>query len=99
MDSFSLPSESLRSSPSACSTASKRLVRSSKRDIAQLTVGEAALDESDHFIYDSTTGGLFFDADGTGISEAIQVAQLSSGFETTQSGFLAVVLVLLILLL
>jgi hypothetical protein len=67
-----------------------------KRDIAQLKVGEAVLDESDRFIYDSTTGGLFFDADGTGISEAIQVAQLSSGFELSQSGFLAVVLVLLI---
>ncbi|MBD1804070.1 calcium-binding protein [Microcoleus sp. FACHB-SPT15] len=38
----------------------------------QFTVGEAALDESDRFIYNSTTGGLFFDADGTGISEVIQ---------------------------
>ncbi len=52
---------------------------------AQFTVGEAALDESDRFIYNSTTGGLFFDADGTGISEAIQVAQLSSGLAMTHA--------------
>lgn len=60
---------------------------------AQFTVGEAALDESDasgaasavRFIYDSTTGGLFFDADGTGISEAIQVERLSSGLAMTNA--------------
>jgi beta propeller repeat protein len=53
--------------------------------IAQFTVGEAALDESDRFIYDSTTGGLFFDADGTGSSETIQVAQLSSDLALTHA--------------
>ncbi len=52
---------------------------------AQFTVGEAALDESDRFIYNSTTGGLFFDADGTGISQIIQVAQLSSGLAMTHA--------------
>jgi Ca2+-binding RTX toxin-like protein len=60
---------------------------------AQFTVGEAALDESDasgaasavRFIYDSTTGGLFFDADGIGFSEAIQVAQLSSDLALTHA--------------
>ncbi len=52
---------------------------------AQFTVGEAALDESDRFIYDSTTGGLFFDADGRGISEAIQVERLSSGLAMTNA--------------
>jgi Ca2+-binding RTX toxin-like protein len=31
-----------------------------------------AFEKSDRLIYNSTTGGLFFDADGTGISEAIQ---------------------------
>lgn len=38
---------------------------------------------SDRFIYDSTTGRLFFDANGTGISEAIQVAQLSRDLALT----------------
>jgi Ca2+-binding RTX toxin-like protein len=47
--------------------------------------GEAALDESTRFIYDSTTGGLFFDADGTGTSQIIQVAQLSSGLAMTNA--------------
>ncbi|NEQ26713.1 MAG: hypothetical protein F6K28_48335, partial [Microcoleus sp. SIO2G3] len=60
---------------------------------AQFTIGEAALDEGDasgaasavRFIYDSTTGGLFFDADGTGFSEATQVAQLSSNLAMTHA--------------
>ena len=45
---------------------------------AQFTVGEAALDESDRFIYNSTTGGLFFDVDGTGLTDQIQIAQLAT---------------------
>ncbi len=47
--------------------------------------GEAALDESTLFIYDSTTGGLFFDADDTGTSQIIQVAQLPTDLAMTHA--------------
>jgi len=64
------------------------LVRGTVITEAQFTVGEAALDESDRFIYNSTTGGLFFDSDGIGISETIQIAQLSSGLAMTNANIL-----------
>ena len=62
------------------------LVRGAVITQSQFAVkGEAALDESTLFIYDSTTGGLFFDADGTGTSQIIQVAQLSTGLALTHA--------------
>jgi len=38
----------------------------------------AAHDATDRFIYNSTTGALYYDADGTGASAAVQVALLGS---------------------
>lgn len=43
----------------------------------QFTIGSAAADASDRFIYDSSTGQLFFDADGIGAIEQVQFATLS----------------------
>ncbi|MBX9665400.1 MAG: M10 family metallopeptidase C-terminal domain-containing protein [Novosphingobium sp.] len=37
----------------------------------------AAHDATDRFIYNTTTGVLWYDADGTGATAAVQVAQLS----------------------
>jgi Ca2+-binding RTX toxin-like protein len=51
----------------------------------QFTLGSAASNSSDHFIYDQSTGALFFDADGTGSSEQIQIAQLSTGLAMTNT--------------
>jgi Ca2+-binding RTX toxin-like protein len=43
----------------------------------QFRVGTAALDASDRFIYDATTGDLFFDRDGSGANAAVQIANLT----------------------
>ena len=43
----------------------------------QFTLGTTATTDSDRFIYDSDTGNLFFDIDGTGESEQVQIANLS----------------------
>ncbi|MDP8963032.1 MAG: hypothetical protein M3O33_03425 [Cyanobacteriota bacterium] len=51
----------------------------------QFTLGTRAVDESDRFIYNSTTGGLFFDADGTGSLEQVQIAQLSTDLAMTHA--------------
>lgn len=60
----------------------------------QFTYGSAAADASDRFIYDSSTGGVFFDPDGTGYIETTtailsygprQIASLSPGLELTSS--------------
>ena len=40
-------------------------------------IGTAALDLADRFIYDTTSGGLFFDVDGSGIQAQQQFATLS----------------------
>lgn len=49
------------------------------------TIGSAATDESDRFIYNSSTGGLFFDSDGTGSLGQVQFAKLSPGLSLSSS--------------
>ena len=52
---------------------------------AQFAIGSVATNPSDRFIYDSQTGALFFDADGTGASVQVQVASLSTGLAMTHN--------------
>lgn len=54
---------------------------------AAFTIGSAAGDSSDRIIYDSGTGALLYDADGTGKAEAVQFAQLSTGLGLTAADF------------
>jgi Ca2+-binding RTX toxin-like protein len=42
------------------------------------SVGTVALGAADRFIYNSSTGGLLFDADGTGSLAALQIASLTN---------------------
>ncbi|MFN6485727.1 putative Ig domain-containing protein [Nostoc sp. DedQUE02] len=44
----------------------------------QFVLGTAAKDESDRFIYNKSTGALFFDVDGTGSSTQVQIANFST---------------------
>ncbi|HAG85638.1 MAG TPA: hypothetical protein DCL61_32000 [Cyanobacteria bacterium UBA12227] len=52
---------------------------------AQFRIGSRARDNSDRFIYNSNTGALFFDIDGTDSSAQIQIAQLSTGLALTHA--------------
>jgi Ca2+-binding RTX toxin-like protein len=61
------------------------LVKGSVLAADQFTVGSGASDSSSRFIYDQSTGALFFDADGTGSSEQIQIVQLSTGLAMTNT--------------
>jgi Ca2+-binding RTX toxin-like protein len=45
---------------------------------AQLVLGTAAADTSDRFIYNQSTGALFFDSDGTGAIAQVQIATLTT---------------------
>ncbi|NES23297.1 MAG: hypothetical protein F6K41_31360, partial [Symploca sp. SIO3E6] len=54
-------------------------------DIDQFTIGSAATQASDRFIYNDTTGALFFDPDGTGVLAQVQFAQLSGGVALTNN--------------
>lgn len=41
-------------------------------------LGTAAVDNNDHFIFDNASGSLFFDLDGVGGVEQVEIAKLSS---------------------
>ena len=51
----------------------------------QFILGSAARDASDRFIYNQNTGALFFDADGTGATEQVQFATLSTDLAMTNA--------------
>lgn len=52
------------------------------------TTGRAAHDSGDHIIYNSSTGALSFDSDGTGSAHQIQFATLSPHLSLTASSFI-----------
>ncbi|WP_445630526.1 beta strand repeat-containing protein [Nostoc sp. DSM 114167] len=54
----------------------------------QFTIGASATTSNQRFIYNSTTGGLFFDEDGSaGVNTQVQFAQLSPGLSLTNNNF------------
>jgi len=52
--------------------------------------GTAAHDSSDHIVYNSTTGALYYDSDGTGSAAQIQFATLSPHLAITANSFAVV---------
>jgi serralysin len=57
---------------------------------AAFRIGAAAADASDRIIYNSATGALLFDADGTGATAAVQFASISTGLAMTNAEFVIV---------
>lgn len=51
----------------------------------QFTLGSAATNASDRFIYNASTGALCFDADGTGAMGQVQLATLSPGLNLSSN--------------
>jgi len=52
--------------------------------------GAAAHDATDRIIYNSSTGQLFYDADGTGAVAPVQIAELATGLSLNYSDFFIV---------
>ena len=46
----------------------------------QFVIGTAAQDANDRIIYNSNTGELFYDSDGTGGTAAVQFAEVRRGW-------------------
>jgi Ca2+-binding RTX toxin-like protein len=57
-------------------------------DANAFVIGGAAADADDRIIYDSATGALSFDADGSGAGAAVQFATLSTGLALTSADFI-----------
>ncbi|MEH2445249.1 MAG: hypothetical protein V7K18_05560 [Nostoc sp.] len=59
--------------------------------VSQLTIGTSATTNTQRFIYNSATGGLFFDQDGSASRfTQVQFAQLSTGLSLTEKNFVVV---------
>lgn len=56
----------------------------------QFRLGSSAQDGSDRFIYNKSTGAVFFDADGIGGASQVQIAKLSTGLAITNKDFFVV---------
>lgn len=57
---------------------------------ANFRIGTAAIDANDYVIYNSTTGALFYDADGNGVGVATQIALLGMNLELTNKDFFVI---------
>jgi len=51
----------------------------------KLNIGPAAADANDFIIYNPSTGALFYDADGNGAGNAVQIATLSVNLALTDA--------------
>lgn len=57
---------------------------------ADFRIGTAAVNSSQNIIYNSTSGGLFYDADGAGGAAAVQFATLTANLALTHNDFLII---------
>jgi hypothetical protein len=56
--------------------------------VSQFHKGTTAVDADDRIIYDTATGKLYYDADGSGLGEQVQFADLGAGTRLKASDFL-----------
>ena len=57
---------------------------------SQFVIAAAALDASDRIIYNSGTGAVFYDADGTGGGTQVQFATISTGLAMSAGNFVVI---------
>ncbi len=53
-------------------------------------IGAAATDAAHRIVYDSTTGALYYDSDGSGANAAVQIAALSADLVLAKDNFFGI---------
>lgn len=54
---------------------------------AHFVIGAVATDANDYLVYDSSTGALYYDADGNGAGAAVQFASIATGLSLSAASF------------
>jgi len=57
---------------------------------SRFVIAAAALDSNDRVVYNSTTGAVYYDADGTGAGAQVQFATVGTGLAMTNTSFVVV---------
>ncbi|MEE1613861.1 Ig-like domain-containing protein [Microvirga sp. CF3016] len=68
----------------------KKLVKVGKLNKNYFTTGDKAKDKNDYVVYNSKTGVLSYDADGSGKGKAVEFAQLSRNLKMTEKDFFVI---------
>jgi len=66
------------------------LVPGDTLDPAMLTAGRVAKDANDHVLFDTTSGGLYYDADGRGGADAVLLAHVDVSSMLSGSNFIVI---------
>ncbi|MGZ8181862.1 MAG: hypothetical protein ACXWT1_07890 [Methylobacter sp.] len=66
------------------------LITTSILNTNNFVIATAAADSDDYLIYDTATGALFYDADGNGADEAVQIATLGVNLALTNVDFIVI---------
>ena len=61
-----------------------------KLNKAFFTIGDKAKDKNDYLVYNSKTGALSYDVDGSGSKAAVQIATLKTGLKLTYADFFVI---------
>ncbi len=68
----------------------KKFTTSGKLNENILIIGASAVEADDYIIYNSETGQLFYDADGNGDNDSIEIAQIGVKLALTHDDFIVV---------
>ncbi|WP_134494132.1 calcium-binding protein [Microvirga pakistanensis] len=68
----------------------KKLTKTGTLSTSFFTVGPKAKDTNDYIVYDSKTGVLSYDADGSGNGAAVKFAQLATNLKLTNADFVVI---------
>ncbi|MFZ2725154.1 MAG: hypothetical protein WAX77_02765, partial [Methylococcaceae bacterium] len=67
-----------------------QLTKTGGLNVANFVIGNTANDVNDFVIYNKTSGALFYDADGNGANNPVQIATLGLNLALTNNDFVVI---------